>query len=328
MKFEDLSATSIKVDGVDVSLEGHTHTKSDISDFPTNVSSFTNDVGYITQSEVDLTPITSKIPSAASSTNQLADKKFVTDSISTNSATFRGTFDSASKLPTTGIDNNDYAIVKIETDVNNQTYTRYKYDGTKWVEEFIFNNTPFNSEQWNAINSGITSTTLNDYVKTSDLENVNFENLKATSLTVDGKNVSLEGHTHNVDELDGWKDVELEFGSIEAEEIKVNDQDVSVVGHKHTTADIEGIENIKTGAEVQLKIPSQSLDKTIDTLVVNKLTQSEYDELKSNGRLNDEELYFVDSNVLDASGNTIPNVATPINATDAATKGYVDTQVE
>ena len=39
-------------------------------------------------------------------------------------------------------------------------------------------------------------------------------------------------------------------------------------------------------------------------------------------------LYFVDSNVLDASGNTIPNVATPINATDAATKGYVDTQVE
>ena len=328
LKFEDLSATSIKVDGKDVSVDGHTHTKSDISDFPTNVSSFTNDAGYITQSEVDLTSITSKIPSAASSTNQLADKKFVTDSISTTSSTFRGTFDSVSKLPTTGIDNNDYAIVKIETDVNNQTYTRYKYDGTKWVEEFTFNNTPFNSEQWDAINSGITSTTLNDYVKTSDLENVNFENLKATSLTVDGKNVSLEGHTHNVDELDGWKDVELEFGSIEAEEIKVNDQDVSVVGHKHTTADIEGIENIKTGAEVQLKIPSQSLDKTIDKLVVNKLTQSEYDDLKSNGRLNDEELYFVDSNVLDASGNTIPNVATPINATDAATKGYVDTQVE
>ena len=156
MKFEDLSATSIKVDGKDVSVDGHTHTKSDISDFPTNVSSFTNDAGYITQSEVDLTSITSKIPDAASSTNQLADKKFVTDSISTNSATFRGTFDSVSKLPTTGIDNNDYAIVKIETDVNNQTYTRYKYDGTKWVEEFTFNNTPFNSEQWDAINSGIT----------------------------------------------------------------------------------------------------------------------------------------------------------------------------
>ena len=81
MKFEDLSATSIKVDGVDVSLEGHTHTKSDISDFPTNVSSFTNDSGYITIDDVDFTSITSKIPDAASSTNQLADKDFVTSSI-------------------------------------------------------------------------------------------------------------------------------------------------------------------------------------------------------------------------------------------------------
>ena len=83
LKFEDLSATSIKVDGVDVSLEGHTHTKSDISDFPTNVSSFTNDSGYITIDDVDFTSITSKIPDAASSTNQLADKDFVTSSIQT-----------------------------------------------------------------------------------------------------------------------------------------------------------------------------------------------------------------------------------------------------
>lgn len=42
----------MKVDGKDVSVEGHTHTKSEISDFPTNVSSFTNDAGYITQSNV------------------------------------------------------------------------------------------------------------------------------------------------------------------------------------------------------------------------------------------------------------------------------------
>ena len=54
LKFEDLSATSIKVDGVDVSLEGHTHTKSDISDFPTKVSDFENDAGYTTQEYVDL----------------------------------------------------------------------------------------------------------------------------------------------------------------------------------------------------------------------------------------------------------------------------------
>ena len=233
LKFDDLNATSIKVDGVDVSLEGHTHSKSDISDFPTKVGDFENDAGYITIDDVDLS---------------------------------------------------GYSKVG---------HTHSVDELTGWED--------------------------------TDLK---FSNLNAESLKVNGVDVSIEGHTHNVEELDGWKDVELEFGSIEAEEIKVNDKDVSVEGHKHTTADIEGIENIKTGAEFQLKIPSQSLDKTIDKLVVNKLTQSEYDELKSNGRLNDEELYFVDSNVLDASGNTIPNVATPINATDAATKGYVDTQVE
>ena len=52
LKFEELTATSIKVDGVDVSLEGHVHTKDDISDFPTNVSSFTNDAGYLTDADL------------------------------------------------------------------------------------------------------------------------------------------------------------------------------------------------------------------------------------------------------------------------------------
>lgn len=54
LKFEDLSATSIKVDGVDVSLKGHTHSKTDVIDFPTKVSDFQNDAGYITINDVDL----------------------------------------------------------------------------------------------------------------------------------------------------------------------------------------------------------------------------------------------------------------------------------
>ena len=83
IEFVELQAQSLKVNGKDVSVDGHTHTKSEISDFPTNVSSFTNDSGYITIDDVDLTSITSKIPDAASSTNQLADKDFVTSSIQT-----------------------------------------------------------------------------------------------------------------------------------------------------------------------------------------------------------------------------------------------------
>ena len=83
IEFVELQAQSLKVNGKDVSVDGHTHTKSEISDFPTNVSSFTNDSGYITIDDVDFTSITSKIPDAASSTNQLADKDFVTSSIQT-----------------------------------------------------------------------------------------------------------------------------------------------------------------------------------------------------------------------------------------------------
>lgn len=32
--------------GQDVDVDGHTHTKSEITDMPTNLSQFTNDVGF------------------------------------------------------------------------------------------------------------------------------------------------------------------------------------------------------------------------------------------------------------------------------------------
>ena len=43
-----LYATKLYSGGTEVSVSGHTHTKSDITDFPTNVSAFTNDAGYLT----------------------------------------------------------------------------------------------------------------------------------------------------------------------------------------------------------------------------------------------------------------------------------------
>ena len=41
----------------------------------------------------------------------------------------------------------------------NTTYTRYKYNATtgEWAEEYVLNNSSFTSDQWAAINSGITS---------------------------------------------------------------------------------------------------------------------------------------------------------------------------
>lgn len=105
--------------------------------------------------------IESYIPSQASCTNQLADKEFVNSSIETNTATFRGTFDSVAELEayTGPKDNNDYAFVKTLDPVSGiYQYDRYKYNGEEWVFEYTINTTGFTAEQLAALNSGITCT--------------------------------------------------------------------------------------------------------------------------------------------------------------------------
>lgn len=114
----------------------------------------------ITPVENDIDAIEAKIPSAASASNQLADKNFVNSSIATNTANFVGTFNSLAELqavqnPT----NNDYGFV-IETDAQgNEYYDRYKYAAAsqQWLFEYKVESTPFTAAQWAAIQSGITS---------------------------------------------------------------------------------------------------------------------------------------------------------------------------
>lgn len=124
-----------------------------------------------------LAPIIALIPAQASSSNQLADKNFVNSSVSTSTATFRGTYNLVSDLmlPVTatqvdiaaalapivsGEDKNDYAFVQIPTANDKPTeiarVDRYKYNGSAWGYEFSLNNSGFTAAQWAAINSGIT----------------------------------------------------------------------------------------------------------------------------------------------------------------------------
>lgn len=49
----NLKSDGLRVKGTKVAVEGHTHTKSQITDMPTKLSQFTNDSGYITQADVD-----------------------------------------------------------------------------------------------------------------------------------------------------------------------------------------------------------------------------------------------------------------------------------
>ena len=66
------------------------------------------------------------VPEEASSNNKLVDKKTLEHEMEVSDATFQGTYDSETELPTTGVDKNDYAFVKSTTE-EKVTYNKYKW---------------------------------------------------------------------------------------------------------------------------------------------------------------------------------------------------------
>lgn len=140
---------------------GHDRDRLDLLEYRTS------EVEYKTDNQASLIDelfnrtdnINDLIPNTASSINKLTDTDFVNSSIATNTATFRGLYESVNDLPASGINNNDYAFV-IETISENPEYVRYKYNGTSWVREYVLNNSSYTAEQWAAINSGITANLL------------------------------------------------------------------------------------------------------------------------------------------------------------------------
>lgn len=139
-------------------------------------------VGKISTNESAISTINGKIPSAASTTNQLADKAYVDDSIQTNSAHFRGNWatwtavptnvndypadDSGNKTPTV----NDYMVVRDASDYTGETLEgswQFVYTGTwatngksGWEPKFQLNESPFTQAQLDAINSGANTTNI------------------------------------------------------------------------------------------------------------------------------------------------------------------------
>ena len=145
------------------------------------------------------------IPSQATTSNQLADKEFVNSSIATNTATFRGTYNLVNELflPTSAThaqieqalnaepidpDNNDYCFVQIPTSDATPTQIasveRYKFvqdtadpEMSTWDFEYELNNSGFTASQWEAINSGITSSLV------SKLTNLNADDISDATTT-------------------------------------------------------------------------------------------------------------------------------------------------
>ena len=156
--------------GTDVSGSISTHNESTTA-HSNIITPINNNIGNIEE----------KIPSQASSSNQLADKAFVNSSIATNTANFIGTFNSVAELEAYSgtLTNNDYAFVIGTDTAGNTVYDRYKYTTSttpaSWVFEYELNNSSFTADQWAAINSGATTTNIGKAetaVQPSDLSTV------------------------------------------------------------------------------------------------------------------------------------------------------------
>lgn len=130
-------------------------------------------VAQIATNTGDISTINGKIPSQASTENQLADKNFVNSTVSTQTAYFDGSWETYSDIPSTeaGFEtagypaptNNNYLVVVADETQDGGTW-RYKYvdEGTgyakaNWKAEYEVNETPLTAAQLAAINSGITS---------------------------------------------------------------------------------------------------------------------------------------------------------------------------
>ena len=132
------------------------------------------------------------IPSEATPSNKLADKDFVVDTVKTNAASFRGSWNTWAAVPTNPNlypedargnripDDNDYMIVLADETQDGGTW-KYVYTGTwatdgknGWQAEYQIEKTPFTPEQQAAIDSGITSTLVGQITTNqNDISDIN-----------------------------------------------------------------------------------------------------------------------------------------------------------
>ena len=134
-------------------------------------------VTQIGTNQGDISDINGLIPSAATTSNQLADKAFVNSSINSLAAFYitstaagaafaskaaldAGPYysDGEARTPT----KNDYAIVTSD-ETHSNACTRYSYTGSQWAFQYVVNDTPFTQAQVDALNSGITSALVSSY---------------------------------------------------------------------------------------------------------------------------------------------------------------------
>lgn len=90
------------------------------------------------------------------------------------------------------------------------------------------------------------------------------------------------------------------------------------------------INDLKTDIDENINILNEFVEKKVcidgqySDLSILRVNSDEYHELVVNNQINNETLYIISSENINAYGERIENVATPISASDATNKEYVD----
>ena len=178
------------------------------------------------------------VPADANYDNKLTTKRYVDDAVATNSATFRGTFNLITELHLTlqathlnigtaldsaisGEDNNDFAFVQIPVSMEAPLVIgrieRYKYNGESWLYEYELNNSGFTQEQWDAINSGITSgdvTKLRALPTNAQLTTLLTGLQSAISQEVERAQVAEQGLNSRLETVEELAEISIDGGTI------------------------------------------------------------------------------------------------------------------
>ena len=261
-------------------------------------------VAQIATNEGDIATINGKIPTQASTSNQLADKNFVNSSVQTATANYRGSWDDWASVPTQASDYpedyagshtptvNDYMVVQDASDYTEETLEgtwRFKYTGewdtngkAGWLPEYQVNETPLTAAQIAAINSGITDTLVAQIsTNQSDISNLNTNKLDKTT--------TFWGQTAQNGAVQGTLTL-TESG-----------QNATIATSGHNTTDA-GIKMGNSKNYVEAGVTEITLSSTTGGIKLKPKSGSSVDVMSSK----------------------ITNLATPTANTDASTKKYVD----
>lgn len=229
------------------------------------------DVEKISTNTSNITTISSKIPSAATSSNQLADKAFVNSSINavaayyitsdaqgdafaTKAALDAGPwyFNGASRTPTT----NDYALVE-EDENHSDATTRYTYTGSQWAYQYTLNTTPFTQAQLDALNSGIDANLVSGY--SAHVADTDIHVTTTEKTTWDGKQ----------DAISDLSDIR---SGAQAGATAVQPADLATVATTGAYSDLSGTPTIPTVNDATLTI--QKNGTTVQTFTANASTNA------------------------------------------------------